>query len=51
MIYVGISTGWGYNFGGLGDFGWEMWQWRDFWYFTIFFSFVPLIWLLKKDHA
>ena len=40
MVYVGISTGWGYNFAGFGDFGWQLWSWRDFWYLLIFASFV-----------
>lgn len=37
--------GWGYSFGGLGDFGWQLYTWRDFWYAIIFAVFVALIWL------
>ena len=31
---------WSYNFGGLGDFGWMLYTWRDFWYGVIFVVFL-----------
>lgn len=38
VIYIVASNpqlGWGYSFGGLGDFGLQLYTWRDIWYFLI----------------
>ena len=33
MVWVGYATGWGYNFGGFGSLGLQIYNWRDFWWF------------------
>jgi hypothetical protein len=47
IVYITATNplGWGYNFAGLGDFGWLNYQWRDFWYFIIFVDFIYLLYV------
>lgn len=44
IVWIGYSTGWGYNFGGLGDLNLKLWQWRDFYYIMLCLSWVLLDW-------
>ena len=51
IVYIVATNplGWGYNFGGLGDFGWELYTWRDFWYGVIFAVFILMFVMHKKS--
>jgi len=40
MVYVARDVSWGYDFGGFGQLGLELWQWRDVWYAIIFVDFL-----------
>ncbi len=43
MVWIAPSVSWGYNFAGLGDFGWQLWTWRDFFYCWLLFPFLMIV--------
>lgn len=40
LVHIAPLLEWGYDFGGLGQLGLELWAWRDFWYIVIFANYI-----------